>query len=134
MREMQELSAEPRQGTGKGPAYQTRRQGRVPGILYGGKEKPEPITVDYRQLERHAGKGTFLTTPVMLAMSGRKTRVIPRAVQLDPTQPDAHFRLGRLYQAMGNTADAEREFAKVRELHEKADDLASKMARSPSRP
>src|ERR1700722_6983089 len=84
MREMQELSAEPRQGTGKGPAYQTRRQGRVPGILYGGKEKPEPITVDYRQLGRHAGKGTFLTTPFILAMSGRKTRVIARAVQLDP--------------------------------------------------
>jgi tetratricopeptide (TPR) repeat protein len=59
---------------------------------------------------------------------------LQRAVKLDPTQPDAHFRLGRLYQAMGNTADAEREFAKVRELHEKADDLASKMPRSPSRP
>jgi len=50
------------------------------------------------------------------------------AEKLDPAQPDAHFRLGRLYQAMGNRAAAEREFAKVRQLQEKEDvDLASKM-------
>jgi Flp pilus assembly protein TadD len=56
---------------------------------------------------------------------------LQHAAKLDPTQPDAHFRLGRLYQAMGQSADADREFAKVRELHQKADDLASKMQKSP---
>lgn len=44
---------------------------------------------------------------------------LQRAVELDPAQPDAHFRLVRLYQAMGNTPPAQKEFAKVRELHEK---------------
>jgi hypothetical protein len=34
--------------------------------------------------------------------------------------PDAHFKLGRLYQAMGDDAAAESEFASVRQLHEKA--------------
>jgi large subunit ribosomal protein L25 len=56
----------------------------VPGIVYGGKDAPEPITVDYRTLERHAAKATFLTTPFLLAMADRKLRVIPRAVQTDP--------------------------------------------------
>ena len=84
MREMQELGAEPREGKGKGHAFRTRQKGQVPGIVYGGNEAPEPITVDYRELERHAGKGTFLTTPFMLKMAGRATRVIPRAVQTDP--------------------------------------------------
>jgi tetratricopeptide (TPR) repeat protein len=54
---------------------------------------------------------------------------LQHAVKLDPAQPDSHFRLGRLYRAMGNAAAAQQEFAKVRELHEKAnDDVASKLA------
>jgi len=52
---------------------------------------------------------------------------LQRAVKMDPSQPDAHFRLGRVYQAMGNKAAAQKEFAKVRELHQKADDVASQM-------
>jgi tetratricopeptide (TPR) repeat protein len=56
-------------------------------------------------------------------------KALQRAIALDPSQPDAHFRLGRLQQAMGNMPAAEREFAKVRELHEKQnEDVASKMA------
>lgn len=85
MREMQELKAEARPATGKGPAYRTRLKGFTPGILYGGKNAtPEPVMVVSRDLERQAGTGTFLTTPVMLDVNGKKTRVIPREVQLDP--------------------------------------------------
>src|SRR5262249_15934925 len=47
---------------------------------------------------------------------------LQRAAELDPTQPDAHFRLGRLYQAMRNTQKAQVEFEKVKQLHEKADE------------
>jgi tetratricopeptide (TPR) repeat protein len=56
---------------------------------------------------------------------------LERAVQLDPEQADAHYQLGRLYQAQGNSPAAEEELAKVRELHKKADDLAGKMAAAP---
>jgi len=55
--------------------------------------------------------------------------VLQRAVQLDPAQADAHYRLGRVYQNMGNRAAAQQELKKVQELHQKADeDIASKMA------
>ena len=54
-----------------------------------------------------------------------------RAEKLDPAQPDAHYRLARLYRAMGNSAAAQREFAKVSELQEKAEDMAPKMSASP---
>ena len=55
-----------------------------------------------------------------------------RAVELDPAQPDAHYRLGRAYQAMGKAAESQKEFAKVRELHQKADEpLALKISESP---
>ena len=55
-----------------------------------------------------------------------------RAVELDPAQPDAHYRLGRAYQAMGKTVESQKQFAKVRELHEKSDEpLAMKISSSP---
>ena len=40
MRPMQELRAEPREKKGKGPAFQLRQKGLIPGILYGGKGEP----------------------------------------------------------------------------------------------
>jgi large subunit ribosomal protein L25 len=84
MRETQELRAEPRSGTGKGASFQIRRKGLVPGVVYGGKDAPENVSVDYRTLERHVETGTFLTTLFMLELNGKKTRVLPRALQVDP--------------------------------------------------
>lgn len=52
-----------------------------------------------------------------------------RGENLDPEQPEVHYRLGRLYQALGNTQAAQQEFTKVRHLHQKAeDDIADKMS------
>ena len=42
-----------------------------------------------------------------------------RAVELDPPRPDAHYRLGRVYQAMGDSKESQKQFAKVHELHKK---------------
>jgi len=84
MTKIQELAVEARANRGKGPAYQTRQKGLIPAIIYGGTDAPETIAVDYRTLERAIEKGGFLTTLLMLNGSGKKTRVIPRQVQLDP--------------------------------------------------
>ena len=60
---------------------------------------------------------------------------LERAEKLDPEQPEIHYRLGRLYQAMGQTETAQREFAKVQQLHKKAeDDIADKIAGAKSLP
>jgi len=54
------------------------------------------------------------------------------AIKLDPEQTDAHFRLGRLYQVMGNTVAANQEFEKVRTIHQKStDDALQKMSGGP---
>ena len=51
-----------------------------------------------------------------------------RAVELDPSQPDAHYRLARAYKAIGRIPESQKEFAKVQELHQQSDDsLASKI-------
>jgi len=84
MAQVQELKAEAREGRGKGPAYQARLKGQIPGVVYGGEAQPETVAVDGRTLERHIEKGAFLTTLLMLDVNGKKTRVIPRQLQLDP--------------------------------------------------
>jgi large subunit ribosomal protein L25 len=97
MAQVQELKAEVRGGTGKGPAYQARQKGQIPGVIYGGKGNPENVAVDGRTLERHIEAGHFLTTLFMLEVGGAKTRVIPRAVQLDPvTDRPVHVDFMRL--------------------------------------
>jgi DNA-binding SARP family transcriptional activator len=54
---------------------------------------------------------------------------LQRVAELDPAQSDAHYRLVRVYQRMGNISAAEQELKKVQELHKKADeDIASQMA------
>jgi large subunit ribosomal protein L25 len=84
MAQVQELKVEAREGRGKGPAYQARLKGLIPGIIYGGKGEPETVNIDAHTLERHIEKGAFLTTLLMLDVAGKKTRVIPRQLQLDP--------------------------------------------------
>jgi Tfp pilus assembly protein PilF len=62
---------------------------------------------------------------VIYAQQSRNTDALTafkRAVQLDPTQPDAHYRLGRLYTALGQKEDAQMEFNKTKDLHSKVED------------
>src|SRR5947208_2831024 len=51
MREMQQLEAETRPGTGKGAAYRVRQKGLIPGVVYGGGGTPENVCVPQRELE-----------------------------------------------------------------------------------
>nr|WP_252263447.1 tetratricopeptide repeat protein [Paracidobacterium acidisoli] len=44
------------------------------------------------------------------------------AIEMDPSEVDAHWRLARLYQSMGKKAEAQAEFAKARKLHEETDE------------
>ncbi|HWA29598.1 MAG TPA: 50S ribosomal protein L25/general stress protein Ctc, partial [Rhizomicrobium sp.] len=84
-------------GTGKGPSYQTRQKGFIPAVLYGGKDAPENVAVERMTLERHVGTGNFLTTLFNLDVEGKKQRVIPRAIQLDPvTDRPVHVDFMRL--------------------------------------
>ena len=83
MAAIKELAAVTRSGTGKGAARSVRREGRVPAVVYGGGQKPEAISVDYKDVNRLIYAGRFLTTIFDLDVEGRKERVLPRDFQLD---------------------------------------------------
>jgi len=84
MPEIMSLSAEPRERAGKGGARATRRIGRVPGIIYGGKQDPVLISLELRELSRAVANRGFLAMLVDLKVDGAVERTLPREVQYHP--------------------------------------------------
>ena len=83
MAAIKQLAAVTRSGTGKGAARSVRREGRVPAVIYGGGEVPEPISVEFKDINKLIYAGHFLTTIFELDIAGRTERVLPRDYQLD---------------------------------------------------
>ncbi len=81
-----EIKASARPRAGKGAARQVRREGKVPGVIYGDKKDAVIIALDSNELAKVIGKGKFLSTLFNIDVDGTKTRVIPRDVQLDPVK------------------------------------------------
>ena len=82
--EIPDLNATVRTGTGKGAARQARRDGLVPGIVYGGGSDPLPINVPYNVLFKKLKDGRFLSTLYNMKVEGHDdVRVICRNVQRD---------------------------------------------------
>ena len=80
--EIPDLNAMVRTGTGKGAARQARRDGLVPGIVYGGGNDPLPINIPYNVLFKKLKEGRFLSTLYNLKVEGQEdVRIICRNVQ-----------------------------------------------------
>jgi large subunit ribosomal protein L25 len=86
MSETYELTAEVRDGVGKGAARAVRRQDKVPAVIYGDRKPPIPIALPQRELSKRLHAGGFLTHIVSLDVGGEKIRVIPKDYQLDPVK------------------------------------------------
>ena len=83
-REILDLHAEVRTGTGKGAARQSRRDGFVPGIVYGDNTAPLAIKVNYNALLKRLKAGRFLSSLFNLKVEGQPdVHVICRGVQRD---------------------------------------------------
>ena len=77
------LAVELRDGRGKGAARAVRREGFVPGVIYGGKREPTSIKVDRRVLERELHGGGFFSKLFDLQADGKNQRALPRDIQFD---------------------------------------------------
>ena len=82
--EIPDLKALERTGTGKGAARQARRDGMVPGIVFGGDKEPLPINLPFNKLFQSLKAGRFKATLFNLQVEGHEdVRVICRDVQRD---------------------------------------------------
>ncbi|SEO95013.1 LSU ribosomal protein L25P [Salinihabitans flavidus] len=93
-----DLHAEVRTGTGKGAARQARRDGMVPGIVFGGDNDPLPINIPFNALMKRLNQGRFKSTLFNLKVDeAEDVRVICRDVQRDVVKDlPTHFDLLRL--------------------------------------
>ena len=77
------IEATSREGSGKGAARAARRDGFVPGVVYGGGEDPVSINIKHNVLLKALKAGKFLSTLINLQVDGADNRVICRGVQRD---------------------------------------------------
>jgi large subunit ribosomal protein L25 len=83
------LEATPRDSFGKNEARRTRREGRVPAVVYGsstegGGSEATPIAVDPRALLRILHSESGANTLISLKLRGGDARVLIKEYQLDP--------------------------------------------------
>ena len=81
-----ELTAEARERVGKGASRAVRREGLVPGVIYGDKQAALSISLDYKELYYKIHGGGFLHTVATIDVKGDKIRVLPKDYQLDPVK------------------------------------------------
>jgi len=91
------LNVELRDRAGTGGSRETRRQGKVPGVLYGGNKAPVNIAVKGNEFRKALYTGKLLGHLVTLQHGDEKQSVIAKAVQFHPvTDEPMHFDLYRV--------------------------------------
>lgn len=80
------LSVDVRERTGKGGAREARRQGFVPGVLYGGDQDPVTISLKHNELIKAINSGKLLANMITIDHKGEKQTVFTRDVQFDPVK------------------------------------------------
>ncbi len=92
-----ELAVEVRERLGKGGARAARREGMVPGVLYGGKLGPVAISLRGNEVTKAINSGTFLSQTVTINHRGERQLVIPQDIQFHPvTDKPLHIDLYRV--------------------------------------
>ena len=78
------LPAELRERAGKGASRALRREGRVPAVIYGGKEEPTTIHLEEKEVVRQLMLGHFMNSIVMIDIGGDSVRTLPKDVAFHP--------------------------------------------------
>jgi large subunit ribosomal protein L25 len=86
MSKIVQLKATARGRGGKGASRAVRREGRVPGVVYGDKKDPQLVSLVYGELQPHVQSGRFLSTLIDLEVDGTTVRAIPRDIQFEPVR------------------------------------------------
>ena len=67
----------------KGQVNALRNEGNVPGIIYGGTNQNEKVSVSKKILKFLVGKENFLSNILDLKIDGKSQKVLPREIKFD---------------------------------------------------
>lgn len=87
MSETYEIKAQLRTDTGKGASRRLRRQGLIPGIIYGAGQDPAMISVGHNDLILQLEHEAFLSSVLNLDLGGKVEQVILKDLQRHPAKP-----------------------------------------------
>lgn len=82
-----EFDAELRTKVGKGDARRTRREGKVPAIVYGGGADPIQLNLNHNQVSKRLENEAVYSHILTLKFDGREEKAILKALQRHPSRP-----------------------------------------------
>jgi len=82
-----EVIAEVRSDTGKGASRRLRREGKVPGIVYGGRQDPLMISLAHNELVKHLDHEAFYSSILSLKVGDKTEQVVLKDLQRHPAKP-----------------------------------------------
>ncbi|MDX1916367.1 MAG: 50S ribosomal protein L25/general stress protein Ctc [Rickettsiaceae bacterium] len=79
------LKGELREKLGTGAARALRKDGKVPAIVYGSGHQPVSISIEEKEITKLYRKHGFKSTIIELDIEGKSCKVLPKSVDLHPT-------------------------------------------------
>ncbi len=80
-----EVSVELRDDLGKGASRRLRRlEDKIPGIVYGGGEKPQPLSLNHKDIAKHLEDEAFYSHILTLKVGKKTQQVILKDLQRHP--------------------------------------------------
>ena len=81
----------------KGQVNDLRSKGNVPGIVYGGEQPNEKISITTKELKNLINKENFLSNVISINLDGKEQKVLTRNISFDTvTDEPIHFDLMRI--------------------------------------
>ena len=81
----------------KGQVNDLRSKGNVPGIVYGGEQPNEKISITTKELKNLINKENFLSNVISIQLDGKEQKVLTRNIAFDTvTDEPIHFDLMRI--------------------------------------
>jgi len=94
---MSTIQATIRETKTKGQVNNLRSKGNVPGIVYGGEQPNEKISITTKELKNLINKENFLSNVISISLDGKEQKVLTRNIAFDTvTDEPIHFDLMRI--------------------------------------
>ena len=81
------VEARTRSDGGKGASRRLRREGLIPGIIYGGRKNPEMISLQHNVLLQHLANEAFYSHILELRIGDHTSKVVLKDLQRHPAKP-----------------------------------------------
>ena len=79
-----EIIAEPREDMGKGASRRLRREGKVPGVVYGAQKDANSIMMSQNEIMHHLENEAFYSHILTLQVGKKKEKVVLKDLQRHP--------------------------------------------------